>query len=42
MKRQRDHINESNLDTLAVTCTVYQQEIVGESWQLFPNPIREE
>jgi len=30
MKRQRGHMNESNLDTLAVTCTVHQEEIAGE------------
>jgi hypothetical protein len=29
MKRQRGHINESNLDTLAVTCTVQSRGDCG-------------
>jgi hypothetical protein len=30
MNSQRGHINENNLDTLAVTCIVHEKEIAGE------------
>lgn len=36
MNRQRGHVNEDDLDTLVVTCTVHQKEI-ADAWSVARN-----